>query len=351
MFSDTSPGAQICANRHVHRRKCITAARDSISPMTFAAPQNGAHVSQLSKLVRSVRAFSREMNKLPEQPKTQWQRPKIGIALGGGFARGIAHVGALKVLEEEKISIDYIAGTSVGALIGAAYCSGVGARELEEVAGLVRFKHFARWTLSRYGFCTNDRMDLFLSRILKVKTFEQLRIPLAITATDFLTGEPKVFTSGGLIDPVRASCAYPGMFLPVRIDGRMYVDGMLGHAVPTTPLRQMGADRVIAIYLSGHWVQMSGPRHLFDVIGQCFSIAQERMSNLWRADADMVTEPDVTGMAYDCFDRTPDLIRAGETAMRQVLPQLKQWLTAPEPGKVQSVAQTLPGTGVRTSPA
>ena len=96
---------------------------------------------------------------------------------------------------------------------------------------------------------------------------------------------------------------------------------------------------------------MSGPRHLFDVIGQCFSIAQERMSNLWRVDADMVIEPDVTGMAYDCFERTPDLIRAGEAAMRQVLPQLKQWLTAPELGKVQSVAQTLPGTGVRTSPA
>ncbi len=308
----------------------------------------GLNLNQFSKFVRTVRAFSRELNKIPEKPIIAWQRPKLGIALGGGFARGIAHVGALKVLEEEKIPIDYIAGTSVGALIGAAYCSGVGARELEEVAGLVRFKHFARWTLSRYGFCTNDRMDLFLSRILKVKTFEELRIPLAIAATDFISGEAKVFTSGPLIDPVRASCAYPGMFLPVRIDGRMYVDGMLGHAVPTTPLRQMGADRVIGIYLSAHWVQMSGPRHLFDVIGQCFSIAQQRMSNLWRVDADLVIEPDVTGMAYDCFERTPELIRAGEESMRRIVPEIKQWLTAPQ---IQAQPQTLPGADIRTSPA
>jgi NTE family protein len=232
-------------------------------------------------------------------------------------------------LEEAKIPIDFIAGTSVGALIGAAYCSGVGARELEEVAGLVRFKHFARWTLSRYGFCTNDRMDLFLSRILKVKTFEELRIPLAIAATDFITGDPKVFQSGPLVDPVRASCAYPGMFLPVSIDGRMYVDGMLAHAVPTTPLRDMGADRVVGIYLSAHWVQMKGPRHLFDVIGQCFSIAQQRMSNLWRGDADLVIEPDVTGMPYDCFERTPELIKEGEEAMRKVLPQIRAWFAEP----------------------
>src|SRR5438445_7241998 len=188
-----------------------------------------------------------------------------------------------------------IAGTSVGALIGAAYCSGVTIAELEEVAYKVRFTTFARWTLSRMGFASNDRMVAFLTRTLKVKTFEELRIPLGVTATDFNTGEGVVFHSGSIIDPVRASCAYPGMFLPVEIRGRYLVDGMLSHPVPTIPVREMGANRVIAVQLKGTWANGGPPRHLFDVIGQSFAIAQDAMSSLWREAADLVVEPDVAG--------------------------------------------------------
>ena len=147
--------------------------------------------------------------------------PAIGVALGGGFARGIAHIGVLKVLEEEGIPVRMIAGTSVGAIMGAAYCSGLTIAELEELAHKVRFTTFARWTLSRYGFASNDRMVAFLKQTLKVQTFEELRIPLGVTATDFNTGKGAVFTSGSIIDPVRASCAYPGMFLPVEIHGQL----------------------------------------------------------------------------------------------------------------------------------
>jgi NTE family protein len=288
-------------------------------------------VNHFTKLVRSVRAFSREMSRDPNpSPITNVpERPKIGIALGGGFARGISHVGVLKVLHEEGIPIDYIAGTSVGSIIGAAYCSGVSAKELEEISSLVRFKDFARWTLSRYGFCTNDRMDRFLSKIVQVKTFEELKVPLAVAATDFTTGDPVVFRTGPLVDAIRASCAYPGMFLPVELNGRLLVDGMLSHAVPTFPLREMGADKVLGIYLSAHWVNLRGPRHLFDVIGQCFSIAQAKMSEGWKKYADVVIEPNVDGFAYDCFERTPELIKAGENSIREVLPQIRQWLAAP----------------------
>jgi NTE family protein len=173
----------------------------------------------------------------------------------------------------------------VGALIGAAYCSGISAAELEHVAAKVRFKHIARWTLSRYGFASNQRMIGFLNQLLKVKTFEELRIPLAVTATDFSTGEGVVFHSGPLIDPVRASCAYPGMFLPVKIRGRHLIDGMLSYTVPTKPLRQMGAERVLAVHLKGKWTNSEGPRHLFDVIGQCFAIAQEMNSSQWKQAA------------------------------------------------------------------
>src|SRR5207245_11336494 len=115
--------------------------------------------------------------------------PAIGLALVGGFARGIAHIGVLRVLEQEGIPVRVVAGTSVGALIGASYCSGLCCDELEEVARSVRFTTFARWTLSRYGFASNDRMVSFLVRTLRVKTFEELRIPLGVTATEFNTGE------------------------------------------------------------------------------------------------------------------------------------------------------------------
>ncbi len=283
-----------------------------------------------TRLVQSARAFHQGFaHPAAENGESaaSLPRPKIGLALGGGFARGLAHVGVLKVLEQEQIPIDFVAGTSVGALIGAVYCSGVSAKELEEIAGLVRFRDFARWTVSRYGFATNERMTALLNKLLKAKSFEELRIPLAVTATDFLTGEAAVFRSGPLIDTVRASCAYPGMFLPVEINGRLLVDGLLAHAVPTTPLRQSGADRVIGVYLRSNMMDgLTGPRHVFDVIGQCFSIAQSRMSEIWQKDADIVIEPDVTGFPYDCFDRCKELVAIGEQVARAAMPTIRQWL-------------------------
>jgi NTE family protein len=255
--------------------------------------------------------------------------PAIGIALGGGFARGIAHIGVLKVLEEEGIPVRMVAGTSVGAIMGAAYCSGLTIAELEELSHNVRFTTFARWTLSRYGFASNDRMTAFLQRTLKVQTFEEMRIPLGVTATDFNTGKGTVFTSGSIIDPVRASCAYPGMFLPVEIRGSWLVDGMLSYPVPTVPLREMGAERVLAVQLKGQWSKTSAPRHYFDVIGQSFAIAQEMMSSVWRNAADIVIEPDVAGFDYDDFKRADEVIRVGELAMRDALPAVRKWLEVP----------------------
>jgi NTE family protein len=286
-------------------------------------------VKRLAKVIRSMQAFGRELSRTPSPAAEAKRVPAIGLALGGGFARGMAHIGILKVLEEEGIPIRMIAGTSVGALIGAAYCSGVTTAELEEVAFKVRFTTFARWTLSRYGFASNDRMVSFLTRTLKVRTFEELRIPLGVTATDFNTGEGVVFTSGSIIDPVRASCAYPGMFLPVEIRSRWLVDGMLSNPVPTRPLRAMGAERVLAVQLKGQWSKSTAPRHLFDVIGQSFAIAQDMMSPVWRNVADVVIEPDVAGFDYDDFKRAGELIHVGELAMRRALPEVRKWLETP----------------------
>ena len=285
-------------------------------------------MKSLGRVIRSVQAFGREFSRRSNGVVAK-RIPAIGVALGGGFARGIAHIGVLKVLEEEDIPVRMIAGTSVGAIMGAAYCSGLTIAELEELAHKVRFTTFARWTLSRYGFASNDRMVAFLKQTLKVQTFEELRIPLGVTATDFNTGKGAVFTSGSIIDPVRASCAYPGMFLPVEIRGSWLVDGMLSYPVPTLPLREMGAERVLAVHLKGQWSKTSVPRHYFDVIGQSFAIAQEMMSKEWKSAADVVIEPDVAGFDYDDFKRADELIHVGERAMRSALPEVRKWLAAP----------------------
>lgn len=287
----------------------------------------------LRKIVQSaVRGLGRGLSGRTDHAAPA-DTPAIGLALGGGFARGIVHVGILKVLEEENIPVRFIAGTSVGALIGAAYCSGVTSAELEQIASRVRFRDLARWTLSRYGFATNQRMVSFLNRILKVKTFEELRIPLAITATDFATGEGVVFRSGTLADAVRASCAYPGVFLPVSVNGRLLVDGMLAHSLPSQPVRDMGADRVIAVNLKSTWNSTEGPRHIFDVIGQCFAIAQNMNSAAARDCADLVIEPDVTGFRYDAFEQSAELVKIGEASARAALPEIRKWIEQPVPQK------------------
>jgi NTE family protein len=289
----------------------------------------------LNKIVRSVQAFGRGLKRQAGLEAEAPQLPRIGLALGGGFARGLAHIGVLKVFEEEGIPVDFIAGTSVGSVIGASYASGVSAKELGEIAVLVRFKDFSRWTLSRFGLFSNDKMGDFLHKVLRCKTFEELRIPLAVATTDIITGEPAVFTSGDLVNPVRASCAYPGMFLPVKIDGRLLVDGLLAHAVPAAPLREMGAERVVSVYLAADWVRPGGPRHVFDIIGQCFSIAQDKMCGPWRAASDVVVEPEIGQFGYDDFARAPELIRAGEAATRKMLPSIREWFPARVPEKAE----------------
>ena len=305
----------------------------------FRWPNVGFAVKSLGKIIRTVQALGRELSR-KNVPVASPRVPSIGVALGGGFARGIAHIGVLKVLEQEGIPIRAVAGTSVGALIGACYCSGLSLAEMEHVAHSVRFTTFARWTVSRYGFASNDRMVAFLNRTLKVKTFEELRIPLGVTATDFNTGEGVVFHSGSIVDPVRASCAYPGMFLPVEIRGQYLIDGMLAYPVPTRPLREMSADRVLAVHLKGTWANGGAPRHLFDVIGQSFAIAQDAMSSLWKEAADLVVEPDVAGFAYDDFKRADDLIHAGEVAMRKALPAVRKWLETPAEEPASAKGQT-----------
>jgi NTE family protein len=276
------------------------------------------HFAQVS---RSVQAFFHELA-APPKVKIVPPQPKLGIALGGGFARGMVHIGVLKVLEEAGIPISAVAGTSSGSIVGVGFCSGRSAAELAQIGRRLRFWDFARWTLTRGGLCTNECMGLLLSRLCPCKQFSDLRIPLAVVATELATGQPAICRSGSLCEAVRASCAYPGIFTPVSIEGVLHVDGMLSYEVPTTPLKQMGVDFVLGVHLRSGW-KAAGPRNFFDVIGQCFAIAQTRMSLQWAHDADLLLQPEVSEFAFDDFARADELISVGEESMRSALPALK----------------------------
>ena len=249
------------------------------------------------------------------------ERPRVGLALAGGFARGIAHIGVLRVLREAEIPIDCVAGTSVGALIGTAFCAGAPLDQMEQIGCITTFADFGRWTPSWLGLATNQRMEKFLARFTPVKRFEELQIPLAIAATDIMDGVTVYYSHGDIVAPLRASCAYPGLFVPIQYENRTLVDGFLTAPVPLEGALLLGADIVIAVYLeSGNLGQ---PRTFTDVLSRSFNIMQRHSDLAWRTQADVIIEPDVKQFVWDDFTKTPDMVAAGETAALHALPQIR----------------------------
>jgi len=249
------------------------------------------------------------------------ERPRVGLALAGGFARGIAHIGVLRVLLEAGIPIDCVAGTSVGALIGAAYCAGASLDEMQTTGRATTFADFGRWTPSWLGLATNQRMEKYLERFTGVKTFEELKTPLAISTSDINEGITVYYTSGSLVQPLRASCAYPALFVPIQYDGRTLVDGFLTAPVPVEGALLLGADVVIAIYLDSG--SDTTPRTAVEVISRSFNIIQRHAEVAWRQQADLIVEPDVREFAWDDFSKTPELVKSGEEAARKMLPEIE----------------------------
>lgn len=252
--------------------------------------------------------------------------PRIGIALGGGFARGIAHIGVLRTLEKNNIPIHCIAGISSGAMVAAAYAGGCGVEHIEQIACTMRFHDVARWTLSWLGFAGSERMIPFLRRLLKENRFENMKTQLAIVATDLATGDPFVFRGkGDVVLPIRASCAYPGLFPPIRHGGRCLVDGVVGMEVPARPLREMGATRVISVHLP-NTAASPDPDSMFAVVNRCFQVMSCRLQHEWRRHSDLVISPDVAGLAWNSFEDAAKMIELGEKAALAALPAIRQWL-------------------------
>ena len=275
----------------------------------------------LQSAVGRVREFA-----YAEPPAPPPHRPRIGVALGGGFARGIAHLGVLRVLQEEGIPVDYVTGTSAGAMLAIAYASGHTITEIERQARATRFKDFGNWKLSWMGLASNQKLEHYPRKFLGVTTFEDLKIPLAIAATDLASGQAVYFSHGQLGPALRASCAYPGMFVPVEIDGRLLVDGFLAAPVPVDAARSIGADLVIAVFLEA--ANNRKPSSIVDVIGLSFAILQRHADLEWRATADVIIEPMVKDFLWDDFEKTNELMAAGETAARAALPKIRAVIAA-----------------------
>src|SRR6267378_4290130 len=253
------------------------------------------------------------------------ERPRVGLALAGGFARGIAHLGVLRVLREAEIPIDCVAGTSVGALIAVGYCAGASLEGMADVGAATSFTDFGRWTPSWLGLATNQRMEKYLARYTPVKTFEELKTPLAIATTDINAGVSVYYSHGAIVPPLRASCAYPGLFVPIQFEGRTLVDGFLTAPVPVEGVLLLGADVVIAVYLESS--NSEEPRTFTDVLSRSFNIIQRHGDLAWRTQADVIIEPDVKPFVWDDFSKTPEMVAAGEAATLAALPEIRALLS------------------------
>jgi NTE family protein len=252
---------------------------------------------------------------------TPRERPRVGLALAGGFARGIAHIGVLRVLQAAGIPIDVVSGTSVGALIGAGYCGGASLDEMQRIGCATTFADFGRWTPSWLGLATNHRMEKYLARFVTAKTFEELKTPLAIAATDINAGVTVYYSHGPIAPPLRASCAYPGLFVPIQFEGRTLVDGFLTAPVPVEGAYFLGADIIIAVYLEAGNIEE--PRTFTDVLSRSFNIIQRHADVAWRQQADVIIEPDVKSFVWDDFTKANEMAAAGEAAAHAALPAIR----------------------------
>ncbi len=261
----------------------------------------------------------------PQQVPTQAVPPKVGLALGSGGARGFSEIGVLRVLEQEKIPVDLVVGTSVGSLVGALYADTGKVLDAEFQAVAVGeediFDYKALAFLSG-GLVKGERLEQFLGTHLKHKSIETMKVPFAAVAVDLMAGRPVAFEKGSVAQAVHASAAIPGVFVPVEFGGRLYVDGGVADPVPVDFARQKGADVVIAVAIPSG-APATRPQNPVEVALHAIARMTAELGALKAKDADVVITPDVSGIAFDDFTQKKRLIEAGETAARQALPAIR----------------------------
>lgn len=250
-------------------------------------------------------------------------KPRIGLALGGGSARGFAHIGVLKSLEQAGIKPDAVVGTSAGALVGAFYAAGWTPWQIEEFFLQVRESDVADFSAAgKRGLLTGDALASLVQGKLKNARIESLPIPFAAIATDLKTGELQMLRQGPVADAVRASCSLPGIFVPKSVDGRELVDGGLVSPLPVGSARRMGCDVVIAVDVSAP-PQPSELSGLYEVILQSFDIMGRALSNQEALQADLLIRPDTARWSSSDFNARRELIQAGYVAAQGKLADVR----------------------------
>lgn len=254
-------------------------------------------------------------------------RLRVGLALSGGAARGIAHVGVLRALVENGIPIDAISGASAGSLIGGCFAAGLSIERLEKMAASFRWRHTARLSFSRLGLQSNARMETFLRANLPVTRFEDLKIPFAAMVTDLRKGSLIVFRDkGDLPFAIRASCAIPFVYAPVEDrDGRLLIDGGIVQNLPISQTRDLGADIVIGVDVNFDGVKFfDRPHTALGVLAYTFIAVERIVSNQQRRDADLLIVPKVGHIRWDQTRRADELVKAGYEAGLESIDEIRK---------------------------
>ncbi len=250
-------------------------------------------------------------------------RPKIGLALGSGGARGFAHLGIIKVLVENQIPIDYIAGSSMGSLVACFYASGLDLNRLYKLATSFKRKYYLDFTVPKMGFIAGKRIKDLIRLLTKGKRLEELNIPVSVDATDLMKGEKVVFTEGPIADAVRSSISIPGVFVPEKKDGRLLVDGGVIDRVPVSVVKEMGADLVIAVDVS-RVKRDAEITNIYDVIMQSLDIMQMELVENRQIASDVMIRPQVEKYSARAFTNIEEIILMGEEEARKHIEQIKK---------------------------
>lgn len=244
---------------------------------------------------------------------------KVGLALGGGGAKGVAHIGVLQALEEARVKPDYIAGTSVGAMVAAMYAFNVNINTIANIARNLTLAQITTFKLNKTGFFTADPLKEILIEYLGEVNIEDATIPLSIVATDLTSGEEVIFTEGPLADAVCASASIPGVYIPMRLNGRILVDGGIVQNVPIRPLKAMGAGVIIASQLGGVRAYEE-PKNVLDVMRNAFDIALSQRTKQEVKQADLLIAMDLRDFSIaDNTQRYDELFAIGyDTAAKEL---------------------------------
>ena len=263
----------------------------------------------------------------PTTPPPPKKIPKLGLALGGGAARGFAHIGVLQVLEEEGIKPSLVVGTSAGSVVASFYASGKTGQQLQWLADTMDETQFTDWAnpFSGRGILRGEALGKYINSQLNGMKIEDMKLPLGIVATDLRTGDGILFRRGDVATAVRASSAVPSVFEPVQIAGKDFVDGGLVSPVPVRYARQMGADLVLAVDISSR-PEDAKTTDMLKVLLQTFSIMSKSISQLELTQADVVVRPALPDIGSTEFSARKKSIEAGRTAMKQAMPQLRALL-------------------------